>query len=203
MSDPRVELLQVYEEARSRRAEGNITGAFARYRRVLEAAESSGDLPWQAELLFEIGQMYQDAFELLEARRWYGRALSLFRELGQERDAGLTLLRQAQTEQLSGSTTDAESLFREALASLSGAGDPRDQGLVRAGLGHLLWEMKREPEGAEELVAGMILLRDAGAPETPQVVERIRGWRGRLGPFRYRRLVEEVTEDPDLRKLLL
>lgn len=203
MGDPRVEVLAVYEEARARRAEGNFTGAFARYRRVLEAAERLEDREWKAELLAEIGRMYQGAFDLLEARRWYDQALALFRELGRDRDTGLTLLRRAQIEQLSGNTPGAEIVFREALDILSRSGDLRDQGVVRAALGQLLWEMKREPEGAAELVRALTLLREAGAEEAVPEAERIRAWRSRLGPFRYRRLIEEATEDSDLRRLLL
>jgi len=202
-SDPRVEAALLYDEARSRRAEGNLTGAFARYRRVLEAAETLDDHPWRATLVAEIAQMYQDAYNLPEARRWYRDALALFRELGDERQVGPALYGMAQVEQLSGDTEAAERFFREALEQARRVGDRRSEGLAQVGLGHLLWEMKQEREGPASMVAGLQLLREEGLPEAESALEKLREWRSRVGPVRYRGVVAAVVEDADLRALLL
>ena len=198
-----LEAAQLYEEARVRRAEGNSSGAFARYRRVLEMVDAAGDRAWKAELLAELGQMYQETYDLPSARHWYGSALNLFRELG---DAGQTiaiLLKLAQVEQLAGEMDTAEPQYREALTWAVSAGDRRGEGLARAGLGQLLWEVKRDTDGASEMVAGFALLRSCDAPEADRVLVGIRGWSRRVGPVRYRQLVHSATADADLQRLLL
>jgi tetratricopeptide (TPR) repeat protein len=201
-AEQRFEAAQLYEEAVRRRAEGNVTGAFARYRRVLETAEALGDRAWKAELLVELGRMYQEAFEILEARRWYLDALALFRELGNEAGAGRTLLSLAQVEQLAGGMTRSEELFREALEPLRRAGDAPGEGLALVGLGQLLWEMRRVEEGGREVVAGLRLLREAGPADAEAVLSQIRNARARVGAVRYRALVGSLSADPALVALL-
>src|SRR4029078_8268996 len=72
------EIAVLFEEARRRREEGNSSGAFVRYRRLLELAEERGDLRGRAELLAEIGDMYQRMCETVPARHWYEQALKQF-----------------------------------------------------------------------------------------------------------------------------
>jgi tetratricopeptide (TPR) repeat protein len=206
MRDPAgryLEAAQLYEEARVRRAEGNASGAFARYRRVLEMVEAAGDRPWKAELLAELGQMYQENYDIPSARRWYGDAVALYQELGDAAQAASILLKLAQVEQLSGNMEAAEQGYREALALTASEGDTRGEGIARAGLGQLLWEVKRDTEGASELVAGIALLRACAAPEAEGVLESVRAWKRRIGPVRYRQLIQSATPDPELRELLL
>lgn len=203
MSDLHFQTAQLFEEARVRRSEGNITGAYARYRRLLEMVEARGDTAAKAELLAEMGQMYQDAYEVLDARRWYQAALALFRELGNTAQVGLTLFKLGQVEQLAGEPRAAEQYFREALEQVRAAGDPRAEGLTRASLGQLLWEVKREAEGVPEMIRGLTLLRECGAPEADHVRDHIRYWRQRISAIRYRSLITAATEEGELRRLLL
>ena len=199
----RYEAARLYEEARVRRAEGNPSGAFARYHKLLLIADELEDLPWKAALMAEMGEMYQDAFDLLNARHWYTDALRLFRELRDEAQAGALLFRLAQVEQLSGALPAAEERYREAITQAERLSDARAEGQARVGLGQLLCEAGREPEGFAEAARGLRLLRGVGAAEAEAVLRQLREWRPRLGPGRYRRLVEAAAGEESIRRLLL
>lgn len=199
-ASPRYEAARLHEEAVVRRTEGNVSGAFVRYKRVLELAEQAGERQCQAETLAEIGRMYQEAFNLLEAKRWHQQALELFRELELGAEISRTLGWLAEVAQLSGDPAQAETLFNEALSN-SEAGE-REDALLHAGLGQLLWECGRQPEGAAEMVKAFDALRKLGAPEAEQVRERVRDWKRRTGAVRHRQLIAAATPDPELRALL-
>lgn len=203
LPDRRAEASRLYEEAVARREEGNTTGAFARYRRLLEIAVELEERAWEARLTTEVGRMYQDAFDLLEARRWYNRALLLFHELGSEPLAVGVLFRLAQVELLAGDMEAAERRYHETLARARAAGDGKTTGLAAAGLGHLLCETGREAEGVAELIHALNRLAASGASEAREVEDQVRGLRSRLGPLRYRQLIEEATPDTALRSTLL
>jgi tetratricopeptide (TPR) repeat protein len=203
VSDVRVDAGVLYEEAVIRRAEGNTTGAIVRYTRVLAIAEQLGDEAWRAQLLDEIGQMYQEACDLLSAREWHGRALALYEERGEAGSAARVRLRLAQVEQLAGDLERSEALFREAAAGLGAAGEFRDEALARAGLGQLLCEVKRSEEGVREMIAGLRRLDEAGEPDLEPVRGYLREYRSRVGSVRYRELIEAATDDPPLRSMAL
>jgi tetratricopeptide (TPR) repeat protein len=190
---PRLEAARLYEEAHIRRSEGNVTGAFARYRRVLEIAEELEDQSWKAALLEELGEMYREAFELPDARRWYSHAVALFRELGDRAAAGRILFRSAQVEQLAGSVERAEELFREALDTLRDVGEPATEGLARAALGHLFWDLGRVEEGGAEVAAGLRLLQESDPRLLEQALEQVRGRRADVGAVRHRQLVASLA----------
>ncbi|HEU4753710.1 MAG TPA: tetratricopeptide repeat protein [Armatimonadota bacterium] len=203
MSDRRLEAAQFYEEARSRRAEGNWTGAFARYRRVLEITDELNDPRWKAEVLAELGRMYQEACDLTEARRWYGAALEQFAALDIPAESGALLYRLAQVEHLAGDLDAAERLYEEAMRGCAAAGDLAGEGLALAGLGSVFWDRRQEPEGLRLAVRGLQRVRQAGSPEADALLERIRSWRASTGPVRYRGIVQQVVEDPELRRELM
>ena len=201
--DRRVEAVRLYEEALVRRAQGNPSGAFPRYRRILEIAVELGDRTWQAQITAELGEMYQGSCDLLDSRRWHGEALLLFRELGDGPRAAVALGRMAQVEQLLGEMARAEALFREALACWTELGDRREAGLVRGQLGSLLWELRQESAGAAELVAALAGLREIDPEAAEALVAQIRAWSDRSGRLRYRRIIQGATQDPELLKLLV
>lgn len=192
----RAEAAILYEEARIRRTEGNTTGAFARYRRVLELADAAGDLEWRGEVLTELGQMYQENFELIEARRWFQQALEVLEQLGRPDRGAEVLFRLGQIERLAGSLDEAETLLDRALAAAQE--DPVLQGQARVARGLLLWERKRPDEGVPEILAGYALLKqyhpDAAAGARQQIQEA----RQRVGALRYRSLLTAAGADPDL-----
>jgi tetratricopeptide (TPR) repeat protein len=196
--DRRIEAARLYEEALIRRAQGNPSGAFPRYRRILEIAAELGDQPWQAEITAELGEMYQGSCDLLDARRWHGEALRHFRELNEPRRAATTLGRMAEVEQLLGEMARAEELVREALALWVELGDRIEEGRVRGQLGNLLWEMRHEAAGAAEMLAGLAMLRGADDDTAETLRTRIRAWSDRCGRLRYRRVIQAATQDPDL-----
>jgi tetratricopeptide (TPR) repeat protein len=205
MSNPaerRLEAAELYEEALARREQGNPSGAFARYRRVLEIARELGDVRWQAQLAAELGEMYHAGCDLIDARRWYEEALELFRQLGDGAREGETLLHLAEVEQLAGETSRAEALFRECLERQVAAGDRQREGLVRSRLGRLLWGMKQEQAGMTELIRGWELLAECSPAEAEAVLRRIRELREQVGRVRFRRIVEAATDNPEHRKLI-
>jgi tetratricopeptide (TPR) repeat protein len=201
--DRRIEAVHLYEQALVRRAQGNPSGAFPRYRRILDIAEELGDVAWQAQITAELGEMYQGSCDLLDSRRWHEEALRLFRELGDAPREAVTLVRMAQVEQLLGEMVRAEALFREALARWTELGDQREAGRVRGQLGSLLWELRQESAGAEELIAGLQALREVDAEEAAALVAQIRAWSERSGRLRYRRIIQGATQEPELLALLL
>jgi tetratricopeptide (TPR) repeat protein len=194
---------RLYAEARTRRTEGNTSGAFARYRRLLEMADSAGDRQWRADLASEIGAMHQDTFELLEARRWLTEALALWRDLVEERRAAETLLRLAQIDHLSGRVPEAEARYAEAEAALEAVGEAGLLAGARSGRGQLLCESGREQEGVAEMIRAVELLLPQDEEGAARVIERVRGWKQRVGPARYRQLVEGADPAADLRRRLL
>jgi tetratricopeptide (TPR) repeat protein len=181
----------LYEEARERRAQGNITGAMARYRRLLEHPTTTGDPSRRAALLAEIGAMHQEAMEPAAAQEWFHRSLALHREHGTAPPACWLLLRLAQAAVLLGRLAEGEALLRECLVECTAPGGPQPatEAEARSALGALLWDAGREAEGAAELLRALALgVRQpeaaAGAAAARTVLaER----RARAGPVRYRR----------------
>jgi tetratricopeptide (TPR) repeat protein len=194
----RFEAAALYEEARIRRAEGNTTGAFARYRRVLEMAEAAGDSEWKAEVMAELGEMYQAVFAPLEARRWYSAAISAYEALQRPSEQAALLQRLGQVEELAGELDRAEELFDTALGLALALGDRNLEGRIHLDRGSLLWARKREAEGAPELLAGYRLLRELDGAAAVEAAARIREWRGRVGPVRYRSVLRTAGADPEL-----
>lgn len=203
VSDRRLEAAVLYEEALARRAQGNPSGAFPRYRRVLEIARELDDRVWQAQIAAELGEMYRGACELMDARRWHEDALELYRELGDAPRAAASLLHLGEVEHLSGEMAKAEMLFRQALEQQIALADRIQEGIARARLGRLLWDLKQEPEGMAEMIRGWMLLREGGEEEAEALAARIRSLRDRVGRIRYQRAVEAAIEAPVLRRLLL
>lgn len=197
-TDPRYEAARLYEEARIRRTEGNTTGAFARYRRVLELAEAAGDLAWRADVMVEVGRMYQEAFDLIEARRWYEDALPLLRETGQGAEEADVLYRQGQIERLAGDLDAAERLLNEALGKAREASAESVEGQARVARGLLLWERKRPEEGIPDVVEGYRLLKQVSAADAEAARRQIQEGRQRVGPVRYRSLLTAAGADPEL-----
>lgn len=196
--DPRHEAARLYEEARIRRTEGNTTGAFARYRRVLELAEAAGDLAWRADVMVEVGRMYQEAFDLIEARRWYGDALPLLRETGHGAEEADVLYRQGQIERLAGDLDAAERLLSEALQTARETSSAAAEGQARVARGLLLWERKRSEEGIPEIVAGYAQLKQASPADAEAARRHIQEARQRVGAVRYRILLTAAGADPEL-----
>jgi tetratricopeptide (TPR) repeat protein len=194
----RFEAATLYEEARIRRSEGNTTGAFARYRRVLEMAAAAGDPGWKAEVMAELGEMYQAVFAPPDARRWYSAAIGAYAELERRSEQAALLQRLGQVEELAGELDRAEELFD---ASLALALELQDRGLearVRLDRGSLLWARKREAEGAPELLVGYRLLKQLDPQAALQAAGRIREWRGRVGAVRYRSVLRAAGADAEL-----
>jgi len=203
VSDRRFEAAVLYEEALARRAQGNPSGAFPRYRLVLEIARELDDPVWQAQIATELGEMYRGACELLDARRWHEEALALYRRLDDAPRAATTLLHLGEVAHLSGDLGDAEAHFRAALERQLALGDRVQEGLVRARLGRLLWDTKQEAAGMAEMIRGWSLLRAGDVVEAEAMAGGIRALRDRVGRIRYRRAVEGAVEEAELRALLL
>jgi tetratricopeptide (TPR) repeat protein len=195
--------LELLQEARERRADGNLLAAGGRYKRAVAIAAELGEVRWEAELLAEAAAMRQEAYEVDEAKRLFEQALLRFEALADPAEIGLTLFRLGQIEQLSGAVGEAESRFRASLGYLDALPDARAAGLTRAALGQLLWSAGDPDAGVPNMVRGLASLRSAGAPEAEHVREHIRYWRSRLSRPQYRELVEAATPDDQLRSALL
>jgi tetratricopeptide (TPR) repeat protein len=181
MSDvgPVILIAQTYEAARERRQQGNTLGAVARYRKAAELAEQRGDHRWAAEILAELGEMHQEAYDLLEARRSYEEALERYTRAG-ETAAGVHL-RLAQVAQLSGDLATAEAGFRAAIQAYGAAGDRSAEGETRLALARLFWEQQRPGDAVEEAVWAWSLGREAGAEALfGEAVELLRAWKRRM-----------------------
>lgn len=202
-TDRRYEAALLYEEALARRAQGNPSGAFPRYRLVLEIARELDDRVWQAQIAAELGEMYRSMCELMDARRWHEEALALYRELGDAPRAAASLLHLGEVEHLAGEMVKAEALFRQALQQQVALADRTREGVARARLGRLLWDLKREAEGMAEMIRGWMLLRESEVEEAAALATRIRALRDRVGRIRYKRAVEGAVESASLRALLL
>ncbi len=198
----RLEAAQAYDEAMARRAQGNSVGAAARFAAALHLAEEVGDVPFQGAVLAEWGHMHQEEYDVHAARRCYEGALDRFMQAGDPLQAGLTLFKLGQIEQLAGALDRSEERYRSALVCLTPLAAPRAEGLTRASLGQLLWEQDRPDEGLLQLVQGLTLLCDAGAPEADHVRDHIRYWSRRIGRVRYLELIRSATSDPHLRTML-
>lgn len=203
VSDRRLEAAVLYEEALARRAQGNPSGAFPRYRLVLEIARELDDRVWQAQIAAELGEMYRSMCELMDARRWHEEALELYQGLGDEPRAAASLLHLGEVAHLAGDLERAETLFREALERQLALADRVQEGAARARLGRLLWDQKQEPEGMAEMIRGWTLLREVDEEDAEALAVRIRSLRDRVGRIRYRRAIEAAVEEPSLRALLL
>lgn len=198
MKDRPLEAALLYEEAHARRAEGNPSGALARYRRLLEVAAALDDAVWCGDLCFEMGDMYQGAGDGLEARRWYGRALDAYARPGDQARAAETRRRSGEAEQLLGAMEAAEQLFQEALAGARAVEDRAIEGRALSSLGNLWWELGRADEGAAAMIQGLRLLDLAAPGDAARVQEQIRAWSRRIGNAPYRRIIEATAGDPDL-----
>jgi len=197
------EIAALYEEARRRRAEGNPTGAFARYRRVLEATEARGDAPARAALLEELGDMYREACDPLEARRHYEAAVAGWQALGERSRAAETLLRLGQVELLAGDLEAAEARFAASRAEAEAAGDPVAATRARAEAANVAWHRRRDAEGAAELLAVWRVLRASAPAEAEAVLAHFRRHRERLGSARFRLLLRAAgATDAELSEVL-
>jgi hypothetical protein len=187
----------LYEEARRRRAEGNTTGAFARYRRILEAAVGAE----RAAVLAELGEMYREACDVLEARRWHAEALAACRAQGDVGGAVESLRRLAQVEELGGDLAAAAARLREALAEL-GAADDLSAARLRAAHGSVTLRRGEEAAGLAEMLAAWRILRSAAPTDAAAVLADCREHQERLGRARFRMLLRGAGATPDEMALL-
>lgn len=188
-------IAQTYEAARERRQQGNTPGAVARYRKAAELAEQRGDHRWAAEILSELGEMHQEAYDLLEARRSYEEALERYTQAG-EPAPGLHV-RLAQVAQLSGDLAAAETRFRTAAQAYGATGGNLcAEGEARLALARLFWEQQRPNDAVEEAAWAWGLGREAGAEAASgEAVELLRVWKRRARPEWLRERLESVTPD--------
>jgi hypothetical protein len=153
-------------------------------------ADELQDPAWKADLLGELGEMCRETYEVSNARTWYTGALALFRELGDLSREQWTVHRLAQVEQLDGSPealAAAESGYREALSLAVEISDPLAGAAARAALGLLLWELRREREGAEELLRALTTYSEHGdAAARDALLRDLEERRSRSGPVRFR-----------------
>lgn len=188
------EIAVLYEEARRRREEGNSSGAFARYRRLLELADQRQDLRWRAELQAEVGDMYQRVCETVPARHWYEQALLQFETLGDGDSAARMHLHLGEISQVEGDLAAAQAHFEAAESAQA----VELSSLAMAHLGALVLTQGREREGLALLCEAFGALREH--PEQREVVQRrLEQWARQLTPTRFRRLLARATSNDSLR----
>ena len=189
---PVLMIAQTYEAARERRQHGNTPGAVARYRKAAGLAEQHGDHGWAAEILTELGEMHQETYDLLEARRSYEEALERYTQAG-ETAAGVRR-RLAQVAQLSGDLAAAEAGFRAAAQAFGTGGDLPAEGEARLALARLLWERQRAADAVEEIARAWSLGREAKAEAlSAEATELLRAWKRRVKPEWLRERLASVT----------
>lgn len=188
------ELAVLYEEARRRREEGNASGAFARYRRLIELFEARGDSRTLAELQAEIGDMYQRMCELVPARHWFSQSLAGFEALDDRDAAARIRLNLGEIALVEGALTLARDHFEA--AARAEAIDV--SGLATSQLASLALTQGADSQGLALLCESYSSLADHPA-EKDTVRRQIERWARQMTPARFRRLLRRLELDPALR----
>ncbi len=182
-----------YEEARLRAQQANWTGAHARFRRVLEYTEATGETAWRAEVLWEMARMYHSACDIAAARRYYREAIAA---AGDSRDPdrpGEAWLRLAQVEHIGGNLDEALACLEQSLAVAEG---PAARGTALAARGAVAWDCGRESEALRDCATALSLLAEVDPVEAADLRGRLREYRQRTGRVRFRSLLTHAGLDP-------
>lgn len=155
-------LAQTYEAARERRSVGNSPGAVSRYRKAVELAEQHGDRQWAVEILSELGEMHQQAYELGEARRTYGEALARAQEAGDPAPIARLERRLAQVALLEGDLGAARAGFRRAAERYEQQRFPLEAAERRLDLARCSWDAGERGAAVDEWCRGWVLFEQAG-----------------------------------------
>jgi tetratricopeptide (TPR) repeat protein len=143
------------------RACGPWTQALDLHRAALKAAIDGHDLASQADAYRSIGGVQSRIGDIPQSKQMQGRALAIYRELGDQRGAARVLIELGIAQRVAG---DAECLagFTEALDIYRELGDLRGQAAALTELGSMRWQIGPIPEADRNLLEALRIYRELG-----------------------------------------
>jgi tetratricopeptide (TPR) repeat protein/transcriptional regulator with XRE-family HTH domain len=143
------------------RACGPWSQALDLHRTALKAAIDAHDLSSQAETYRSIGGVQSRIGDIPQSMQMQGRALAIYRELGDQRGAARVLIELGIAQRVAG---DAGCLagFTEALDIYRELGDLRGQAAALTELGSMRWQIGPIPEAERNLLEALRIYRELG-----------------------------------------
>jgi tetratricopeptide (TPR) repeat protein/transcriptional regulator with XRE-family HTH domain len=143
------------------RACGPWAQALDLHRAALKAAIDGHDRPSQADAYRSIGGVQSRIGDIPQSKQMQGRALAIYRELGDKRGAARVLIELGIAQRVAG---DAECLagFTEALDLYRELGDLRGQAAALTELGSMRWQIGPIPEAERNLLEALRIYRELG-----------------------------------------
>jgi tetratricopeptide (TPR) repeat protein/transcriptional regulator with XRE-family HTH domain len=143
------------------RAYGPWRQALALHWAALKAAVDTRDLPGQAEAYRGIGGVQSRTGDIGQSKDMQGKALAIYRELGDQQGAARVLIELGQAQRVAG---DPECLdaFTEALDIYKQLDDLRGQAAALTELGSIRWQSGPIPEAEGNLLDALRIYRELG-----------------------------------------
>ena len=143
------------------RAYGPWSQALDLHRAALKAAVDTHDRPGQAEACRSIGGVQSRTGEISQSKEMLGRALAIYRELGDHRGAARVLIELGIAQRVAGDTECLDG-FTKALHIYRELGDLRGQAAALTELGSMGWQIGPMPEAERNLLEALRIYRELG-----------------------------------------
>jgi tetratricopeptide (TPR) repeat protein/transcriptional regulator with XRE-family HTH domain len=143
------------------RACGPWAQALDLHRAALKAAIDGHDLASQADAYRSIGGVQSRIGDIPQSKQMQGRALAIYRELGDQRGAARVLIELGIAQRVAGDT-ECLAGFTEALEIYRELGDLRGQAAALTELGSMRWQIGPIPEAERNLFEALRIYRELG-----------------------------------------
>jgi tetratricopeptide (TPR) repeat protein len=169
-------------------------------RRLEELLRAARALPQQgkreqqtvADLLYQLGLLYQSLGELDRAWAQYEESLAISRRLGNQAGIAVSLHELGRVQQEQGNLAEAERLYRQSLQIKEELGDKGGTATTLWALGLLQLQQGRPREALRHFAAAWELWRTLHSPYATTVLTRIKELREQVGKEQFRAwLVED------------
>jgi tetratricopeptide (TPR) repeat protein/transcriptional regulator with XRE-family HTH domain len=144
------------------RTHGPWSWALALHESALDVARSTFNRPGQAGALRSMGGVLSRIGEIAESKKKLSAALVIYRELGNQRGIGRTLIELGIAQRVDDKNADSLSSLTEALKVFDKLGNTLGEAAARTELASVFYETKSIPQAERHVAAGLRLYRNLG-----------------------------------------
>lgn len=178
--------------------EGSYDQALRTYRKSLAIKEEIRDQKGMAVSYHQLGTLALKTGRYQDAANWYGKSLAIDEELGNRTGVAANYSQLGRLAQEAGRFEEALSWYSKSLEISEDLGHGLGIGLTSGQVGDLLTETGRAEEAVPWSLRALTIRREMGGSEIGIHLRTLRRQREALGDERFRELVEEHAESPNL-----